>query len=185
MSWRTRLIDLSYSAATSRKQIRTLLAPLGALIFFTVVILMVLLFLRIDGWLHLPAFPVGPWNLALSVPLLALGLILVVWSNANFFRAKGTPVPLNPPPKVVTTGPYAQVRNPMLTEVFLLLFGFGILARSISVTFLLTPLFILLNVLELKAIEEPELEKRLGVEYLEYRKRTPMFFPRLKQRRPA
>ena len=93
MSWRTRLIDLCYSAATSRKQIRTLLAPLGALIFFTVVILMVLLFLRIDGWLHLPAFPVGPRNLALSVPLLALGLILVGWSNAIFFRAKGTPVP--------------------------------------------------------------------------------------------
>ena len=185
MSFRTRLIALHYSAATSRKKIRTLLAPLGALIFFTVIILMVLLFLRIDRWLHLPAFPVGPWNLALSVPLLALGLILVVWSNANFFRAKGTPVPLNPPPKVVTTGPYAYVRNPMLTGIFLLLFSFGLLAKSISVTFLFSPLFVLLNILEIRAVEEPELAKRLGAEYMEYRKRTPMFFPRLKRRRPA
>ena len=98
--------------------------------------------------------------------------------------AKGTTVPLNPPPKVVTTGPYAYVRNPMLTGVFLLLFGLGLLARSIAVTFLLTPLFILLNVLEIRAVEEPELEKRLGEEYIEYKKRTPMFFPRLKRRQP-
>ena len=146
---------------------------------------MVLLFLRIAGWLHLPAFPVGPWPLALSVPLLALGLVFVGWSNAKFFMAKGTPVPLNPPPKVVTTGPYAYVRNPMLTGIFLLLFSFGLLAKSIAVTFLFTPLFVLLNILEIRAVEEPELAKRLGAEYMEYRKRTPMFFPRLKRRRPA
>jgi protein-S-isoprenylcysteine O-methyltransferase Ste14 len=33
---------------------------------------------------------------------------------------------------------------------------------------------------ELKAIEEPELELRLGEVYREYRKRVPMFFPCLK-----
>ena len=185
MSMRNRLIDFYYAAATGSKKIRTLLAPLGALLFFTVIILMVLLFLRIDRWLRLPAFPFGPWNLALSVPLFALGLILVGWSNAILFRAKGTPVPLNPPPKVVTTGPYAYVRNPMLTGLFLLLLGFGILAKSIAVTFLFTPLFILLNVLEIRAVEEPELAKRLGEEYIEYMRRTPMFFPRWKRRRPA
>lgn len=40
--------------------------------------------------------------------------------------------------------------------------------------------FILLSVLELKAIEEPELEKRLGKEYLECKKGTPMFVPWLR-----
>jgi protein-S-isoprenylcysteine O-methyltransferase Ste14 len=182
MSLRTRMIAFQYSAATGSKKARILLTPVVALFFFTVIILMVLLFLRIDRWLHLPSFPVGPWNLVLSVPLLALGLVFVGWSNARFFMAKGTPVPLNPPPKVVTTGPYAYVRNPMLTGVFLVLFGLGILARSIAVTFLFTPLFILLNVLEIRGVEEPELAKRLGEEYIEYRKRTPMFFPRWKQR---
>jgi protein-S-isoprenylcysteine O-methyltransferase Ste14 len=185
MSLRNRMINLQYAAATGSKKRRTLLTPVGAIFFFTVIILMVVLFLRIDRWLHLPPFPVGSWNLALSVPLLALGLVFVVWSNAKFLMAKGTPVPLNPPPKVVATGPYAYVRNPMLTGVFLLLFGFGIWARSIAVAFVFTPLFILLNVLEIRAVEEPELAKRLGEEYLEYRKRTPMFFPRWKQRRPA
>jgi protein-S-isoprenylcysteine O-methyltransferase Ste14 len=40
---------------------------------------------------------------------------------------------------------------------------------------------ILINVWELKAIEEPELTKRLGQDYIEYRKKTPMFFPSLEK----
>jgi protein-S-isoprenylcysteine O-methyltransferase Ste14 len=45
--------------------------------------------------------------------------------------------------------------------------------------FLFTPLFILANVWELKHIEEPELIRRLGDEYAAYRRRTPMFLPRV------
>ena len=44
-------------------------------------------------------------------------------------------------------------------------------------------LFILVNVWELKEIEEPELVKRFGDEYVEYRRRTPMFFPGLGRHR--
>ena len=65
----------------------------------------------------------------------------------------------------------------MITGVFILLFGLGILLRSVSLVCLFTPLFILFNFWELKAIEEPELVKRLGSEYVEYRKLTPMFIP--------
>jgi protein-S-isoprenylcysteine O-methyltransferase Ste14 len=66
----------------------------------------------------------------------------------------------------------------MLTGVFALLFGIGVLLGSASLV-LFTPIFILINVWELKAIEEPELLKRLGQDYIEYRKKTPMFFPSL------
>ena len=66
----------------------------------------------------------------------------------------------------------------MMTAIFILMFGLGILLRSVSLVGIFTPLFILLNVIELKLLEEPELEKRLGDEYAEYRKRVPMFFPR-------
>jgi len=103
----------------------------------------------------------------------------MLWSILHFIKVKGTPVPFNPPPKLVDAGPYAYVRNPMLSGVFILLFGIGILFNSISLIFLFTPLFILFNFLELKTIEEPELEKRLGKEYLEYKKRVPMFIPKL------
>ncbi|MBA7578067.1 isoprenylcysteine carboxylmethyltransferase family protein [Candidatus Atribacteria bacterium 1244-E10-H5-B2] len=105
----------------------------------------------------------------------------MLWSILHFIKVKGTPVPFNPPPKLVTTGPYSYIRNPMLSGVFILMFGFGILFRLISLVFIFTPLFILFNFLELKSIEEPELEKRLGKDCLEYKKSVPMFFPRFKK----
>jgi len=65
----------------------------------------------------------------------------------------------------------------MLTGIFFLMFGIGFWLGSFSLILIFTPLFILTNVLELKKIEEPELEKRLGQKYLDYKKRTPMFIP--------
>jgi hypothetical protein len=50
---------------------------------------------------------------------------------------------------------------------------------SLSLFTVFTPLFILANVWELKAIEEPELVRRFGQKYEDYRRRTPMFVPRL------
>jgi protein-S-isoprenylcysteine O-methyltransferase Ste14 len=70
----------------------------------------------------------------------------------------------------------------MMTGLFITLFGLGIWCRSISLVFIFSPLFVLLSAWELKAIEEPELEKRLGKEYIEYKKRVPMFFPWMKPR---
>jgi len=70
----------------------------------------------------------------------------------------------------------------MLTGVFLILFGIGFAINSVSLVFIFTPLFVLINVWELKQIEEPELIKRLGDEYIEYRRQTPMFIPRFRPR---
>ena len=59
------------------------------------------------------------------------------------------------------------------------MFGIGFWIGSLSLILIFTPLFILANVLELKKIEEPELEKRLRQKYLDYKKKTPMFIPNL------
>jgi len=65
----------------------------------------------------------------------------------------------------------------MLTGVFLFLFGVGFGVNSVSLVFFFTPLYVLINVWELKKIEEPELVKRLGDEYVQFRRQTPMFIP--------
>ena len=65
----------------------------------------------------------------------------------------------------------------MLTGIFIQLFGLGIALGSISLVWVFTPLFIIIHVWELKKVEEPELVKRLGQDYVEYKKRVPMFFP--------
>jgi protein-S-isoprenylcysteine O-methyltransferase Ste14 len=94
-------------------------------------------------------------------------------------KAKGTPVPVNPPPKLVNTGPYAYARNPMLTGIFFILFGIGFIVGSPSLLFVFAPIFVVCSVLEFKCIEEPELEKRLGETYREYKRKTPILIPKL------
>jgi protein-S-isoprenylcysteine O-methyltransferase Ste14 len=170
-------IDLLYSIATGSKKIRNIMTPIGAIFFGLFTTLFVVAALQADKWLNLPTLFTRPLNVIVSLPVFSIALLLVGWSLLNFHKVKGTPVPFNPPPELVMTGPYAYVRNPMLSGIFVLLFGLGILFGSVCVIFVFTPLFILVNVWELKAIEEPELVKRLGDEYVEYRKRTPMFFP--------
>lgn len=170
-------IDLLYRIATGSKKVRNVMTPIGAIFFGLFTTLFVVAALQVDKWLNLPRLFTRPLNLILSLPVFSAAVILIGWSVLNFHKVKGTPVPFNPPPRLVTTGPYAYARNPMLSGIFVLLFGLGILFGSVCVIFVFTPLFIVVNVWELKAIEEPELVKRLGDEYVEYRKRTPMFFP--------
>jgi protein-S-isoprenylcysteine O-methyltransferase Ste14 len=152
------------------------------LIFGVFTGLFVLAAVLVDRVLNLPRlFPEGA-RLPVSTPVIAVGVCITAWSVFHFLRVKGTPVPLNPPPKLVDTGPYRYVRNPMLTGVFLILFGIGFGINSVSLVLFFVPLYVLINFWELKHIEEPELIKRLGEEYVEYRGKTPMFIPGLRPR---
>ena len=139
--------------------------------------------IALDSLLDLPGPLPEAARLAVSIPLIAAGVAITAWSAFHFLKVRGTPVPFNPPPKLVRTGPYRYTRNPMLSGVFLFLFGLGFIMSSFSLVMVFTPLFVLANAWELKAIEEPELVKRLGDEYVAYREQTPMFLPRLLQTR--
>ncbi len=179
MEIRERWINLLHRAATGTKKTRTLLTPIGVMIFGAFTALFVFAALWVDRLLGLPRLLPDGAKLPVSIPVMAVGVAITAWSGFHFLRVKGTPVPFNPPPQVVTDGPYRYARNPMLTGVFLFLFGLGFAVGSFSLVFFFTPLFILVNLFELKEIEEPELVKRFGDEYIEYRRKTPMFIPRL------
>jgi protein-S-isoprenylcysteine O-methyltransferase Ste14 len=181
MGLRTGWINFLYNTSRSTKKVRSLLTPIGVIIFGIFVSLFILIALYVDKTLHLPNLNLAGWNQIISALLLILGIVFVIWSVFHFLKVKGTPVPMNPPPKLISTGPYAYTRNPMLTGVFFLLFGIGFLLGSFSLIFVFTPLFILANYWELKEIEEPELIKRFDAEYKIYKEKTPMFFPRLNQ----
>jgi protein-S-isoprenylcysteine O-methyltransferase Ste14 len=180
MTLKTKWIDILYNVATGSRNVRNFFTPIGAIFYGLLIFAFVVIALHVDRLIGLTNIFPNPLNIILSLPIFSLALFLLGWSVQNFLKAKGTPVPFNPPPKLVTTGPYAYTRNPMLTGVFSLLFGFGVIFGSVFLLIVFTPLFIFVNFWELKSIEEPELEKRLGEEYIEYRKRTPMFFPNLR-----
>lgn len=177
MVFRNHWFNLVYKAAKSTRKIRTLLTPIGATIFCLFTASFVLAAISIDRLLDLPRLLPEMIRLTVSIPVIALGAVITVWSGFHFLKAKGTPVPFNPPPRVVKTGPYMYVRNPMLAGVFVFLYGLGFYINSISLVVFFVPIFVLVNVWELKQIEEPELIKRLGDEYIKYRRETPIFIP--------
>jgi len=180
MGIRERLINFVYSKATTPGPDRRMLTSIAPLLFLSLIIFVIFIAILLDQLLGLPEIFVPPLNIIIAIPFLALGSLLWMWSLLHFFKSKGTPVPFNPPPKLVNSGPYAHVRNPMVSGVVITIFGVGVLLKSISLAFIFTPVLFAFIYIELKAIEEPELELRLGEGYREYRKRVPMFFPRLR-----
>jgi len=170
-------VDLIYRVATGGWKARLILAPIVGAFYLSLIALFILLSFIVDQSMSFPKAVYYPWSLVVGICLIIFGLFLTLLSISYFLRVRGTPVPFSPPPKLVTTGPYRFARNPMLTGIFMQLFGLGIGLGSISLVFLFTPFFIIVNVWELKKVEEPELVKRLGEDYTEYKKRVPMFFP--------
>ena len=178
--FREGIINLVYKIATGTRRIRIILTPLVGFIFFCIVLLLIFTSFYLDRFFGLPAFISKPFSIAVSMPLMIGGALLWLWCAGKFLKTKGTPVPINPPPKLVTDGPYTYSRNPMMTGLFMVTAGIGILFGSITLTFIMTPLFIFMSILEFKYIEEPELEKRFGKEYCEYKGRTPIIIPKIR-----
>jgi protein-S-isoprenylcysteine O-methyltransferase Ste14 len=174
-------IGLIFRVATGNKKTRLLLTPIVGLSYLSLIGIFILLSFIVDGLVEFPKILPFPWTLVAGIAVIAGGFFLMLYSVIYFIKAKGTPVPFNPPPILITTGPYAYARNPMLAGLFIQLFGAGILINSLSLILIFAPLFILVNIWELKKVEEPELEKRLGKDYIEYKNRVPMFFPWLKK----
>ena len=153
---------------------------LAGFAFFSCVILAVVFGARwLDARLGLRLPIPLPVALTAGVIALGLGVSLVAWCVIVFRSARGTPVPFNPPRELVVRGPYLRMRNPMLSGLFCALAGAGLILRSPALLFGFLPVVILGTCAEAKLVEEPELELRFGAQYLEYRRRVPMFVPRL------
>jgi protein-S-isoprenylcysteine O-methyltransferase Ste14 len=158
------------------------MTPIGIIFWFSLSGLFVMASLWLDKLWPVPLLLSMSSRIFLSLPLLLVGAVLALSTVYSFTKARGSPVPLNPPRRLVTTGLYNWIRNPMLLGWIMMLFGIGILLNSISLLLIFTPLFILLNVVYLKTVEEKEMEKKFSKEYLSYKKRVPMFIPRLGKR---
>lgn len=166
---------------TGDKRRRAIITPIAAIIFFGIITLFVLAAAPVDKWLGLPHLPEAWWRYTLSVILFIAGLLIGGWTVIRFFRSGGTPVPTSPPPKLITTGLYACIRNPMALGGLLILEGLGFYSGLLSLIIFFAPLPVLLYALYIKAVEEPELEMRFGQDYRDYKKRVPMFIPRFQK----
>jgi protein-S-isoprenylcysteine O-methyltransferase Ste14 len=112
--------------------------------------------------------------------LLVIGLILFASSLSRFVgEGEGTLAPWDPPTKLVVRGPYRYVRNPMISGVIALLFGEGFLLLSTpQLEWALT--FLVINMVYIPLLEEPQLVHRFGEPYREYCRHVRRFIPRLR-----
>lgn len=118
--------------------------------------------------------------LLIGLCVFIFGLVLVISSIRQFSkRGKGTLAPWHPPQKLVVSGIYRYTRNPMISGVVLVLLGEVIILGSVPMVFWLI-LFAGVNYLYFIIGEEPELEKRFGEDYIEYKKNVPRLLPRIK-----
>ncbi len=131
------------------------------------------------GWAaRFPPDPAWLWLPALA--LLAVGLVLMVWTMRLFRRADdgGTIAPWQPIRRFIAEGPYRHVRNPMLVGVNLVLAAEALIFGSIPVLVWLLVFFVI-NTVYFARHEEPALERRYGETYRAYKRAVPRWLPRL------
>jgi protein-S-isoprenylcysteine O-methyltransferase Ste14 len=172
-----RIANALFHTATGDPKKRWLLTPVVGFLFLCFLALFFMASFGVDRWLHFPPIIVMPWTLVIGFILLIPGAILWIWTGILFFRAHGTPVPINPPKELVTKGIYSYSRNPMMTGIYLVFFGIGLLTGSLALTFIFTPLLIILMTIYVKSVEERELEIQFGQQYLDYKKKVGLYWP--------
>jgi len=167
-----------YRVATTHHRFKTLLSIAGAIFWYGSVMLAILFSPWVDSRLGLSLHIAAAIRLPGAIVLLLAGTPMVVWTIARFLRARGSPIPFNPPPVFVTDGLYKVVRNPMHLGWTLVIAGVGVLRQSFTLLVLFTPVFVLAHILYIKLIEEKELEEKFGQAYCDYKKRVGMFLLR-------
>jgi protein-S-isoprenylcysteine O-methyltransferase Ste14 len=111
---------------------------------------------------------------------LVLGFGLLIWTISLFAKlGRGTLAPWEPTKRLVVSGPYRHVRNPMITGVLFILFGEALLFQSWPIAIWMV-LFFMINAIYFPLVEEKDLERRFGEEYVLYRQNVPRWIPRLR-----
>lgn len=160
-----------------------LIIPSSITFFLIVPIISYFFGRRLDMLLGLPHLDLGTIGVLLSLIFLLIGGYYVIESiRILLIKGRGIPLgdifPEDQTTELITTGIYAETRNPMLFGYLVCLLAMGIHMKSYSIAFIIPGAFILLWTIWLKTREEPALEARFGDAYREYKAKTPYLIPR-------
>ncbi len=113
-----------------------------------------------------------------GLTIAVLGGALAAWCVLTFaLVGRGTPAPFDPPRRLVVSGPYRRLRNPMYVGAVLALAGAALFYES-AVLFGYAAVFFLVAHLFVTLYEEPALKRTFGPEYDAYRARAGRWLPR-------
>ncbi len=153
---------------------------------FTVLVVVPFLLDRRFNALALPASWQLPtaFRIGLGSIIGLIGFVLFVASvRMLILIGRGTLAPWNPTKRLVVRSLYRYQRNPMISGILLLLLAEAALLSSWPIL-LWALFFFLLNNIYFTFKEEPDLERRFGEEYREYKQNVRRWLPRYRPWQP-
>jgi len=134
----------------------------------------------ISGWRFGQDFGASGLLRAVGVLLILAGLAGLIESFARFaWHGRGTPAPVAPTTRLIVSGFYSYVRNPMYVSVIAvivgeaLLFGQARLLVYAALAWLFFHLFVV-------AYEEPAMQRQFPADYEAYSRSVRRWLPRLR-----
>lgn len=155
-------------------------AVLGSLVFFLIAPGVVAggIPYVISRWRIQPPLPGGPAGRIVGACLIVIGVAALVECFARFaIQGRGTPAPVAPTRRLIVSGLYRHVRNPMYVAVVATILGQGLLLANVAVLGYAGVMWGIFHVFIL-AYEEPTLRKQFGTDYELYRAHVRRWWPR-------
>jgi len=163
------------------------IAVLGSALFFVIAPLVLAGFVPwwVTQWEFSASFFGVDLTRILGGILIIVGVPGLVDSFARFaLEGLGTPAPIAPTQKLVVTGLYRYVRNPIYIAVVAVIFGQALLFGDWRLLWYGALLWLFFHVWVVM-IEEPTLKQTFGTEYESFRTNVPRWIPRLTPWRAA
>ena len=114
----------------------------------------------------------------LGFGLLILGSLIYLICVMEFaVRGRGTPAPIDAPKRLVVSGLYQYVRNPMYLGVLSVVLGWTFLSKSLELLGYFALLALVFHAF-IRLYEEPTLKKLFGAEYQRYTEEVGRWLPR-------
>lgn len=153
-------------------------AAIGSILFLVVApgVIAGLVPYWLTGWRMSP----GPPPLrVLGGLLIAAGLALLLECFGRFVvQGRGTPAPIAPPDRLVVSGPYRRVRNPMYVAVTAMILGQATLLGDLRLVGYAALIWTAFHLFVL-AYEEPTLRRSFPADYAAFFTAVPRWIPRL------
>jgi len=109
-------------------------------------------------------------SMTVGYTVVVFGIMLMIAGWREVYRATKKA-------RIATAGPYALMRHPQYTGIFLALFGEGVVHWPTLFSLTAFPIIVAAYSL-LARKEEQQMIDRLGNKYREYQQRVPMFWPK-------
>jgi protein-S-isoprenylcysteine O-methyltransferase Ste14 len=144
------------------------------------VVVLILLALRLPAVRHAlrntqaHAAVASPLIGLIGVVLCAFGIGLAIWARSHLGRNWGMPMARKESPELITSGPYAAVRHPIYTGIFIAMLGSAI---AVSPFWLIALVLFGIYFVYSARKEETLMMAQFPQQYPQYMNRTKMFVP--------